>query len=547
VLALTVSCARCHDHKFDPVPTKDYYALAGIFTSTEPCDGLRSQMGGGGLAYYVPDRLILLGESSGPDAQTQEQIKALRDEVQVARTAFTDFRDQVKEENAAPERDEKLQELRQAWQTKQADLVALTDPAKQGPVALGVRDAKQVSDTEVRVRGEAEKLGPVVERGYLSLLSVPNAAPINPRQSGRLELAYWLTSPENPLATRVAVNRVWKHLFGDGLVTTVDNFGVTGDQPSHPELLDHLANRFVKDGWSVKRLIRAIVLSRTYQLGSDANEEYLKVDPANRFVWRHTPRRLDAEEIRDAMLAASGKLDAKRPEGSPAKDLLVRELRNDGAEAKALRASAAASVHRSVYLPLLRGIVPHSLEVFDFAEPTLVTGQRDATTIAPQSLYLLNDAFVLKQSLAFADGLLANESISDEERIRRVYLLALGRKAAEEEVGRARKYLNDYALAAAEIPAPQPVASAPAETSAEGEAPAAASAQPATPAPTPPAAKEEAPKKKKKGPAIVNPDQLPRGNEVLEEEVVVPGNPRAAAWASLIQAIYGSAEFRYLR
>ena len=133
-----------------------------------------------------------------------------------------------------------------------------------------MRDAKAVGDTELRVRGEAEKLGPTVPRGFLTAFAVPDAATVNPKQSGRLELAQWLTSPKNPLTPRVIVNRVWQHLFGQGIVSTVDNFGVTGDTPSHPELLDHLATRFVRDGWSVKKLVRALVLSRAYQLSSEA-------------------------------------------------------------------------------------------------------------------------------------------------------------------------------------------------------------------------------------------------------------------------------------
>jgi hypothetical protein len=173
---------------------------------------------------------------------------------------------------------------------RQAELLQLTDPAANGAkVVLGVRDAKEVADTEVRIRGEAEKLGPIVPRGFLSVLDVSDVTAINPGQSGRLELARWLTSEANPMTPRVAVNRAWQHLFGQGLVRSVDNFGTTGDVPSHPELLDHLARRFVRDGWSTKRLVRAIVLSRAYRLGAEATSEGLASDPDNRLVWR-TPR-----------------------------------------------------------------------------------------------------------------------------------------------------------------------------------------------------------------------------------------------------------------
>ncbi len=152
-------------------------------------------------------------------------------------------------------------------------LLDLTDPATHGgKVVLGVRDARDVADTEIRIRGEAEKLGPSVPRGFLGVLRLSDEPKVNPRQSGRLELADWLTAAGNPLTPRVMVNRAWHHLFGRGLVSTVDNFGVTGDRPTHPELLDHLAAGFVRDGWSMKRLVRTIVLSRAYRLASETKD-----------------------------------------------------------------------------------------------------------------------------------------------------------------------------------------------------------------------------------------------------------------------------------
>ena len=214
---------------------------------------------------------------------------------------------------------------------------------------------------------------------------------MNAKQSGRLELAGWLTSSRNPLTPRVIVNRVWYHLFGRGIVSTVDNFGTTGDQPSNPELLDHLATRFIRDGWSIKRLVRAIVLSRAYRLGSKATPKHLAADPANALVWRHSPRRLDAAELRDAMLAAAGSLSTASGTGSsPTQELKMVEIRDNGPEARAILEKADASTERSVYLPLLRGITPRPLEAFDPVDQTLVTGQRQVTTVPGQALYLLN-------------------------------------------------------------------------------------------------------------------------------------------------------------
>ena len=374
ILATTASCARCHDHKFDPIPATDYYALAGIFRSTDLCDGLRNKMGGAGLDYYDPERLIRLGAEGAADPELDRKVAEASRAYEAARKEFQAIQGTPEGLAKGPDGLPRQRPLRLKMLRLQAELAALTDPATRGRVALGVRDAKVVADTEVRIRGEAEKLGPVVPRGFLGLLQFPGQPTVNPAQSGRLELARWLTDPANPLTPRVMANRAWQHLFDRGLVKTVDNFGVTGDLPSHPELLDHLAARFVADGWSIKRLVRAIVLTRSYQLGSGSCEANTAVDPDNRLVWRHAPRRLAAEEIRDATLAASGQLDRARPGGSPAQDLKVVELPNNGPVARGLIEKAGASRHRSLYLPLLRGLTPTSLEVFDFAEQGMVTG-----------------------------------------------------------------------------------------------------------------------------------------------------------------------------
>ncbi len=455
VLGLTVSCARCHDHKFDPVSTRDYYALAGIFASTELCDALRNQMGGGGLAYYVPNRLISLSDKKEAqnDPELLRQIEVKKAEAEAARAAFVAIRDSVKQADRGEEHAKRLQKARQEQQRKQAELVALTDPARNGPVALGVRDAQKVGDTEIRIRGEAEKLGPAVPRGFLSVLDHVDAPKIEDGRSGRYELAKWLTDRSNSLTARVAVNRIWQHLFAEGLVRTVDNFGSTGDQPSHPQLLDYLAQKFIADGWSTKKLIRALVLSRTYQLASTANAEAIAVDPANRYLWRHSLRRLEAEELRDSILAIAGSLDISAPTGSPAQDMPVIEIRNNGPEANNLLTAAAQSVHRSVYLPLLRGVVPNSLEVFDFADQGLVTGKRTNTTVAPQSLYLLNDTFVRKYSRTLAERLLSDGKLPTRERIAESYRLILNRQPSTEEVSRAEAFVGDYKIQYASLKA----------------------------------------------------------------------------------------------
>jgi cytochrome c553 len=449
ILALTASCARCHDHKFDPIPTTDYYALAGIFRSTDMCAGIRNKMGGGGLDYYDTAMVVRLGLDAAPDPRQPEKIAQAKAAFEKARSEFQAIFDKPEGKAKGPDGRPRQMVARLKMEKLQQEWTALTDPAMQGPVALGVRDAAAVADTEIRVRGEAEKLGPVVARGFLSAVDVPGTAKINPAQSGRLELARWLTCDKNPLTPRVMVNRVWHQLFGAGLVSSVDNFGTTGDTPSHPELLDYLAARFVSDGWSIKRLVRTIVLSRSYQLSAESNSANVAVDPANRLIWRHSPRRLEAEEIRDAMLAISGRLDPSRPKGSAAMDLKVIELSDTSPLAKKLTEAGSKSVHRSIYLPLLRGLTPRSLEVFDFAEQGMVTGHRDTTTVAPQALFLLNDPFVRQQAAALANRLLRGEP-DDASRIRTAYRLTLSRTPTAKEIERATSYLADYAASVTE-------------------------------------------------------------------------------------------------
>jgi len=345
---------------------------------------------------------------------------------------------------------------------------------------------------------------------------VPGAETVNVSQSGRLELAKWLTSPKNPLTARVLVNRVWAQLFGRGLVSTVDNFGVNGDVPSHPELLDFLANRFVAEGWSIKKLVRELVLTRAYCLSSDVTDANRLVDPSNRFVWRHSPRRLSAEEIRDGMLLAAGVLDPKRPGASPANELKMVEMRDNGPEAATINTKANVSTHRSVYLPLLRGVTPHALEAFDPVEQSLVTGTRDATTVPGQALFLLNSNFVRKQSLVLAEKLLAEKDASDANRLEAAYRRALGRSPSEKELDRARTFLGEYESTYREAAPPKPTF-------------------------------EPKPVPKKKAEVPANPDEIDQTGESNEVDSVRPKDARTAAWLALVQALHASAEFRYVR
>jgi mono/diheme cytochrome c family protein len=515
VLGLTVSCARCHDHKFDPIPTSDYYALAGIFTSTDNCAGVRNKMGGGGLDYFNPSMLVTLTSDLPPVPKEEiEKKKAERDQ---AKKEWDEIRGTPKGLARAANGQPTQRPFRLKYERLEAEFLSMTEPAARGHAVHGVRDAKKIADTEIRIRGEAEKLGPTVPRGFLSLYEVAGAAKVDANQSGRQQLADWLINPNNPLASRVIVNRVWQHLFDEGLVKTVDNFGVNGDTPSHPELLDHLSNRFIAEGWSIKKLVRAIVLTRAYQLDSAGTEELRQIDPANRLIWRHSPRRLDAEEIRDALLFVSGTLDLTPKVGSPSQELKMIEMRDNGPEAAQVNTQADKTVHRSIYLPLLRSVTPSTLEAFDPVEQTLVTGKRDNTTVPSQALYLLNSSFVRRQSLTFAEKLLG-ENKSNEERIQQAYRTAFGRQATEKELVRAQTFIAEYESAYRQIPTPEL-----------------------------PVEKKPAPKARKKKDNIPdNPDDLEQTPEEITEETIRPKDPRTAAWFSFIQALLGSAEFRSL-
>ncbi|GAA5129457.1 PSD1 domain-containing protein [Luteolibacter yonseiensis] len=517
VLGVTVSCARCHDHKFDPIPTTDYYSLAGIFTSTDDRAGVRNKMGGNGLDYYDPGMLVRLSSDLPPPDPVE--VARLQKNVEETKKEWDAIRGTPEGLKRAANGQPTQRPFRLKYEKAQGELLELTDSAARGLAVHGVTDSKRIGDTQIRIRGEAERLGPEVPRGFLSVFDVPGAPAVNPAQSGRLELAQWLTSPNNPLTPRVAVNRVWQHLFGEGIVTTVDNFGVKGDIPSHPELLDHLASRFIEDGWSVKKLVRELVLTRAYRLGSESTPAQVGADPANRLVWRHSPRRMEAEEVRDSILAVSGRLNLTAPDEAAVKKLRMVEIRDNGKEAADLLKASNQSTNRSLYLPLLRGVTPKSLEAFDPVTQSLVTGKRDATTVPTQALFMLNSTFVLEQSLALAEDVAAEKNKSTDENIAGLYLHSMGREATPAEIERARQFLSDFA-GSYDAPAGADETLA-VNTTGNDEAPG-----------------DNTP---------VNPDDIPRDDQTIENRSIVAKDNKTAAWMALIQSLFASAEFRFIR
>ncbi len=320
------------------------------------------------------------------------------------------------------------------------------------PQALAVTDVEAIDDCHLCIRGEHHNRGGKVPRGVPAVFSEAVEFPSD--QSGRLQLAQWIASPRHPLTARVFVNRVWMHLMGQGIVRSVDNFGVQGDRPSHPKLLDELASRFASPatsgglGWSVKSLVRLLVLSRSYRLSSDDDEINARLDPENRLHWRANRRRLQAEEIRDSLLAATGALDLTA-DASPVKGLGVL-VNNNNADAKPFQADGA--IKRSLYLPIIRSALPAELTVFDFADPDLVVGRRPITNVPAQALLLMNSPFVMDCAERTAEKIasqhaqnsaLAGAQSRAEWLVRQVYLTVLSRLPQPIEVQRALAFLQE--------------------------------------------------------------------------------------------------------
>jgi hypothetical protein len=292
-------------------------------------------------------------------------------------------------------------------------------------VVMTVAEEAKIGDARVHVRGSVHNLGELAPRGFLRVATYGDVPTFPGRESGRRELAAWLGGRANPLTARVIVNRAWHWLFGAGIVRTTDNFGTTGEAPSHPDLLDDLASRFMEDGWSLKSLVRRIVLSHTYRLSTADDPRALSADPENRLLWRMNRRRLDAECIRDTVLSVSGQLRFEM--GGPA---FPPGLAADYGFKKEV-------TRRSVYVPVFRNALPELFEVFDFADPSMVVGRRDSSIVAPQALFLMNHPFVMDQARHAARRLLAETGLDDEGRVTRAYQRALGRSptASERRIG----------------------------------------------------------------------------------------------------------------
>ncbi|WP_422925531.1 DUF1553 domain-containing protein [Singulisphaera sp. PoT] len=562
-LAQTIGCARCHDHKFDPIPTRDYYALAGIFRNVKTLEHANVSMILEKPLPASPEAEAELVEQERSEAALEARIKEEKakpgavssldrrgpilagdlpgivvDDLQATRVGTwkasqfsgsyigdgylhdmnegrgeksLTFHPELPEagqyeiwlaysagDNRASDvpvtilsaDGEKIVHLDQRgrpsvhgrfaslgqfrFEKNGQGYVLVSNDVKRGhvvvdavvfvPVAklkeasrlakaskvdelteelkrlrtwgpkreqiLSVKEEAEIADSPIHIRGSVHNLGEVVPRGFLRVASVEGTPAFAKGESGRRELADWLCDRANPLTARVIVNRVWGWLFGEGLVGSTDNFGTTGDLPSHPELLDELAVRFMEDGWSIKTLVRRIVLSRAYQLSTEAEPDAQASAPEPRFLSRRMRRRLDAESIRDAILSVSGQLRSEMKGPGYPRDLAA-DYGFDKVDAR-----------RSVYAPVLRNALPELFATFDFADPGMVVGRRNVSTVAPQALFLLNHPFIVEQSGLSASRLLEQAGMDDEGRLTRAFRLALGRPPTDPERQLARRFLG---------------------------------------------------------------------------------------------------------
>jgi cytochrome c553 len=463
-LGLTLRCARCHDHKFDPIANADYYALYGIFAGTRfPYAGseefssmkknrdhfvplvatdqtrarlakhqkeietlsrrIRHEEKDGHLAKWIAelDRLIktqekVLADAGEPDdALIQRQIAELKKQRALATLQWK----------------ETVSRLRNAlWDLQRAGLPADVP----GAYAVSEGDA---ADVCIQKRGEPEAKGPIVPRGPPRFLA-DGPCNIPAGQSGRLQLAQWLTRPGNPLTARVIVNRIWQHHFGKGIVATPSNFGMRGEPPTHPELLDYLASYLVENGWSIKALHRLILQSKTYQMAATDMADNAVRDGSNRWYWRFERRRLDAEAIRDALLSVSGTLDFRRPGSHPFPPIASWRW----TQHNPFR-DIYPSNHRSVYLMTQRLQRHPYLALFDGPDTNMTTEKRASSTVPLQALFWMNSPMVRVMADAFARRLLVTAP-DTEGRIRLAYTLAYARPPRLDEIDRGKVYLTHY-------------------------------------------------------------------------------------------------------
>ena len=417
--------------------------MAGIFKSTQTLFGGAT---GGGIRQQT--KLIELQEGRNAKLVTKskpvdntQKVAELRKRQQAIAIETKKIQKQLK---GKARTDPRFKELAQERNKNRVLIKKLSGkaqkggkPKQSGPLAMGAIEG-QSADIKVHIRGNVRTLGKITQRGFPRVMDF-DGPKVDPKQSGRLQLAQWIAHQDNPLTARVFANRVWHHLFGRGIVRTVDNFGETGERPSNPALLNHLAARFITNNWSVKKLIREIVLSRSYQMSNSHHAANAKADPDNALFWKMNQKRLDAESMRDGMLVTAGQLNPSPYQGSVLTQVggvnLGRSLAN------LTKLQNTEFNHRSVYLPVARQAVPEVLKAFDFAEPSIIVGRREITTVPTQALFLLNSEFVTTQAGAMAERVL--QAGDERARIDLAFELAFARGATAEELARTIAFLAE--------------------------------------------------------------------------------------------------------
>jgi hypothetical protein len=452
-LGMTLGCARCHDHKFDPVPQRDYYAIGGFFHSTKSVYKASRGVWSDVATVELPETDSQQAERAERTRRHGEKLAALKEEHSRAVKRKGELDELVEntsggEAASSADRAEERDSLAEKIKKLDHEIDHAEYFAPVIPRVYGVRTVERPADMRITIRGNPRALGEKVPRGFLQVASTTSPR-IPEAKSGRIQLADWIVNPNNPLTARVTVNRIWQKLFGEGLVKPVDYFGVLAEEPSHPELLDALATRFLQVGWSQKRLIRSLVLSRTYRESSAHNAEAYAVDPENRLLWRMNRYRLDAEALRDAMLAVSERL-LSSPGGSAMPLEFPENVGNlkpgDNPPSFSFKKWRPEQAYlRTIYLPVLRDRPqpgPAELRnVFDFTQPAELAGQRSITAVPTQALFLMNSSVVKKHAEELA-GRLKKETTDDARRLDLLWMRALNRRMTSSEEQDARAFLT---------------------------------------------------------------------------------------------------------
>ena len=395
-LGLTAACARCHDHKFDPIPQEDYYSLAGVFNNTQTRE-----------SPLVPDEVVkTYNEHQKSIGEITKQVKDLQNAIKQAKREAT-----ADEAKSLADMQAKLEQLKKTAPAKYEFVHALADAGSQ--------------DMRVALRGNLRKPGDVAPRRFLRILAGEDPSRFA-NGSGRVELAEAIANANNPLTARVLVNRIWQHHFGDAIVRSPSNFGTLGEEPTHPQLLDWLASTFVESGWSIKELHRTIMMSAAYQMSSDFSESGFAADGDNRLIWRMAPRRMEVETWRDSLLFVTGELD--QTIGGPSID------------------NIQASKRRTLYAKVSRnGDVFASdafLRLFDFPLMRATVADRPSSIVPQQFLFAMNSNFMVDRATALA-ARLHSELDDDATRIRSAYQHCYGRQPSDLELELAIEYLRD--------------------------------------------------------------------------------------------------------